>query len=160
MNGIRMLVFLSLLLLGLPIYAGDDFGELPTVEEYRWDGLSNAQTISETNAFIEKQGSINDAKTIFGSLMKSSSERDYSCAKAFGHIGYCQCLGSELPANLSFDGYVAIVTGQDTTGYFQGMKPAVVHTYYKKVIEVRDSCVAKLRNNDLRITMPFNGRSR
>ena len=142
MNKYRLLIIITFLASACPAFSADDFSQFSSIEEIKWGGLSKAVTIEETNTFVKKQGKPNE-NTIWGQLEKSTNERDYACVKSFGHTGFCKCLGENLPAYLSFDGYVALVTGKNANKYLEGMKADEIYKFFKKVIEVRDSCVTK-----------------
>jgi len=149
----RLLTGIMLFTITLPAIASDseDFTNVEKEKWYehftnpkkvKWDGLRKAITIEDLNLFIGKQEKY-DQKTIWGQLETSSNERDFACVKSFGNTSFCKCLGESLPAHLSFNGYVSIITGKNQKYYFSKMKASDIHILFNKVIEVRDSCVVK-----------------
>ncbi len=130
------------------VYDLSDFATpLSEVEDLEWRELSGASqngkrplTIEKINQ-LERRRKAPDRKTAYGLVRSTSRARDVNCMKAFSHARFCKCLGEKLAAFLSFEGYVAIVTGTKTQ-YFSGMKAQEKQTLFDLTIKVREQCVA------------------
>ena len=95
--------------------------------------LQSAKAFDDVSEAIDKAGAL---------LESMGRKRETACKLAFGDASFCSCLTESLPAIVSFDNYIHIVTStKDELGYSKlsaGDKGLVDATR-----SARESCVGK-----------------
>lgn len=73
---------------------------------------------------------------------KVGAAKTEQCLRAVGREKFCQCLGENLPREVSFEQYIhTLVTSKDALGY--DSMPADQKKSVDTTLEVRDKCVEK-----------------
>ncbi len=113
------LLILGCLLLAAPLHAQDDMQEKIKLLE---------QQIQELKTLRAQQA-----------VGKQKAEQ---CLKAVGRDKFCNCLGKNLPAAVSFEQYVhTMVTPKEEVGY--SAMPPEQKTMVDAIVETREKCVEK-----------------
>jgi len=113
------LLILGYLLLAAPLHAGDDMQEKIRLLE---------QQIQELK-ILKAQQDVGKQKT-------------EQCLKAVGREKFCNCIGENLPVDVSFEQYIhTMVTPKEELGY--GAMPPEQKKMVDAIVETREKCVEK-----------------
>ena len=113
------LLILGYLLLAAPLHAQDD--------------------MQEKIRLLEQQ--VQELKTLRVQQAVGRQKAD-QCLKAVGRDTFCNCIGENLPAAVSFEQYIHImVTSKENLGY--SVMPPEEKKMVDSVLETREKCVEK-----------------
>jgi hypothetical protein len=106
-------------MLATPLYAQDDMQEKIRLLELQIQQLKEAQ-----------------AKHVVGKLKTDQ------CMKAFGQDNFCNCIGANLPATVSFEQYIhTMVASKEDLGY--SAMPLDQRKTVDAILETAEKCVDK-----------------
>ena len=114
-------------------------------DDVEWNELSGATQKDKRPLTIEQIDQLEsrrktERKTIWGLMTSHFHARNVSCIKAFAHVRYCRCLGEKLPAILSFEAYVKIITATKDELHYSA-KTAEENKLIDYTTKVREQCV-------------------
>lgn len=120
----RLLMAVLVISITIPLVArsadeSDQFEGFEIVDDDMWKDLSGASQnskgplrLDQFDQVDEKWDNYYNKETIWGLLSLASYGRNSSYMKTTGNESLCRCLGDNLPAFVSFEGYVSIIIGK------------------------------------------------
>jgi hypothetical protein len=71
-----------------------------------------------------------------------AAEKNYKCMSAIGHVGFCDCLKTNLPIKITFENYISIATTPSTDVDLAALSKDD-RPVYETTMKARDVCVAQ-----------------